>query len=96
MHGMSEEKIREVINRDIQQVMEKLKQHDNWENTRPCMWMTPTEHREFVLTGQDYSALILQRLQDEVDLDPRYQDSDWMVLDTLLDLIRKGLGVKNA
>jgi hypothetical protein len=93
MREMPEEKILEIVNRDIALVEEKLKKFDAMMD-RTRMFMSPFEMRELQALEHDYSMLVLQRLEDEVDLDPRYRDGEWMVTNTLLDLIRKGLGVK--
>jgi hypothetical protein len=88
-----EEHNRQVVHRDIELIREKLQKFGKWEMTAP-MFRGFEEWKEYRAIEEEYSSLVLQLLEDEVILDPRYAKGDWGVTDTLLDLIRKGLEVK--
>jgi hypothetical protein len=57
----------------------------------PWMFLGAGEKRKIRAIRERYSSLVLGRLEDEVTLDPRYRNGEWMTTKTLLDLIRKGL-----
>lgn len=84
---------RRIIHRDIELIREKLQKFGKWEMTAP-MFRSFEEWKEYRAIEEEYSSLVLQLLEDEVALDDRYINGDWMVTTTLLDLIRKGLGAK--
>ena len=84
---------RRIIHRDIELIRGKLQKFGKWEMTAP-MFRSFEEWKEYRAIEEEYSSLVLQLLEDEVTLDPRYADGNWMVTKTLLDLIRKGLEAK--
>jgi uncharacterized metal-binding protein len=83
-----------LIHRDIDLIQELLQKYSRWEHIPP-MWMTYEEIIEYRKIEEEFSGIVLRLLEDEVTLDPRYLNrGNWCVVDTLLDLIRKGLAVK--
>jgi hypothetical protein len=89
-----DEQNRKIIRRDIELIREKLQKFGRWEMTAP-IFMSYEEWKEYRAIEEEYSSLVLQLLEGEVTLDPRYINNDrWNVRKTLLDLIRKGLEVK--
>jgi len=84
---------REIIRRDMALIREKLDKYSRWEQCAP-MFMSLQEWKEYHAIEEEYSGLVLGLLVDEVTLDDRYINGNWMMTKTLLDLIRKGLEAK--
>lgn len=89
-----EKQNRATIYRDIDLIHEKLEKYAKWERKAP-MFMSFEEWKEYRAIEEEYSGLVLSLLVDEVTLDSRYlNNKKWSVRETLLDLIRRGLAVK--